>query len=100
MGYDGDAGRTEDNQNSLFAWRGKGERLPIRMQAIGTEFGRNLRMWSLDLAALRQNDLLNESAFLSFARDRGLNVVGVLKGEPGALHRGGFLSADGRRGKE
>ena len=57
-------------------------------------------MWSPDLAMLRQNWLLTESAFLSFARDRGLGVVGVIKGEPGELHRRGFLSADGRNGKD
>lgn len=38
-------------------------------------------MWSPDLAMLRQNWLLTESAFLSFARDRGLGV-GAIKGEP------------------
>jgi hypothetical protein len=74
--------------------------MAIRTQAIGTDFSKNLRTWSRDLAALRQNDLLSESALLSFLRDRGLGVSGVLKGEPGVLHRQGFLSADGRRGKE
>lgn len=43
--------------------------MPIRMQAIGTEFSSYLRMWSRDLAGLRQNDLLGESAFLSIARE-------------------------------
>jgi hypothetical protein len=74
--------------------------MPIRVQAIGTDFSRNLRTWSRNLAALRQNDLLSESAFLSFVRDRGLGVSGVLKGEPGILHGRGLLSADGRSGQD
>jgi hypothetical protein len=87
-----------DNQN--FQAFQDGERLPLRMQSLDTEFSRQLRKWSQDLDVLRQNWLLSESAFLSFARDRGLAVAGVIKGEPGKLHRNGFLSADGRSGKD
>jgi hypothetical protein len=74
--------------------------VPVRAQAIDTAFSRNLRIWSRDLKALRQNWLLGESAFISFARDRGLNLAGVVKGEPGEFHHRGWLSADGRLGKD
>jgi hypothetical protein len=74
--------------------------LPVRTQAIDTEFSKHLRIWSADLTVLRQNGLQTESAFLSFARDRGLNLAGVIKGEPGELHRRGFLSADARSRKD
>lgn len=73
--------------------------MPLRMQSLETEFSRQLRIWSHDLAILRQNWLLSESGFLSFARDRGLAVADVIKGEPSKLHEG-FLSADGRNGKD
>lgn len=74
--------------------------LPPRMQAIETDFSKPMRRWSQDLAVLRQNRLLRESEFLSFARDCGLGVTGILSGEPGKLHREGLLSADGRSGKD
>ena len=89
----------DGNQNSR-AISKDGGLLPLRTQSLDTEFAKERRMWSPDLAMLRQNWLLTESAFLSFARDRGLGVVGVIKGEPGELHRRGFLSADGRNGKD
>jgi len=50
--------------------------------------------WSVDLDDLRQNDLLRESQFLSFAQDRGIRVNGVVFGEPGELHRKGWLRCD------
>jgi hypothetical protein len=43
---------------------------------------------------------MSESALLSFARDCGLNIRGVVKGEPGEFHARGWLSADGRRDKD
>lgn len=67
---------------------------------IDTEFSKHLRNWSTDIAVLRQNWLLNESGFLSFARDRGLGVSGVVNGEPGECHERGWLSADARRGTD
>jgi hypothetical protein len=69
------------------------------MLAIETDFSKPMRRWSQDLAVLHQNRLLRESEFLSFARDCGLAVTGIISGEPGKLHREGFLSADGRSGK-
>ncbi len=51
--------------------------------------------WSQEIALLQQNHLLGESAFISFARDRGLTVRGIIKGEPGDFHREGSLTSDG-----
>jgi hypothetical protein len=51
--------------------------------------------YSSELQILRQNDLLTESRFLSFAKDRGVAVHGVTKGDPGDFHRRGWLDADG-----
>jgi hypothetical protein len=50
--------------------------------------------WSRDLELLRQNDLLSESRFLSFAKDRGISVHGTSKGDPGEFHKRGWLAAD------
>lgn len=68
--------------------------MAIRAQAIETEFSKDLQRWSRDLQVLRQNWLLDESAFMSFARDRGLSISGVVKGEPSEFHARGWLSAD------
>ena len=43
---------------------------------------------------LRQNSLLSESAFLSFASDRGVSISGVTRGDPGEFYRRGWLEAD------
>jgi hypothetical protein len=51
--------------------------------------------WSQDLEQLRQNWLLSENSFLSFARDCGISVRGVITGEPGEFHEQGWLSIDG-----
>jgi hypothetical protein len=51
--------------------------------------------WAADLNELRQNGLMDEGAFLSFARDRGVSVAGVVTGEPGEYHRRGWLPGDG-----
>lgn len=72
--------------------------MPIRKLAVDTEFSKLLRDWSQDLKLLRQNWLLSESSFLSFGRDRGISVRGVVSGEPSEFHKRGWLSADGRRG--
>ena len=47
-----------------------------------------------ELELLRQNRLLKESAFLRFARDRGLPVAGVVTGDPGRFHERGWLVSD------
>jgi hypothetical protein len=47
------------------------------------------------LDVLRQNKLLTESAFLTFAKKRGIPVAGVVKGDPGEFCRYGWLSVDG-----
>ncbi len=72
--------------------------MAVRALAIDTEFSKHLRNWSRDVEALRQNLLMSESTFLSFARDLGLSISGVVKGEPSEFHKRGWLSADGRRG--
>jgi hypothetical protein len=52
--------------------------MALKTLSIDTEFTTNLRKWSQDLKVLRQNQLLSESSFLSFARDRGLAIRGVI----------------------
>ncbi len=52
-----------------------------------------VELWN-QLAILRQNSLLNESSFLSFAQDRGIPVVGVVEGEPGQFVNRGWLGRD------
>ena len=54
-----------------------------------------MEQWSGQLDLLRQNDLLSESRFLSFAKDRGIPVHGVSKGDPGEFYKRGWLEADG-----
>jgi len=71
--------------------------MPTRTLRIDTDFTTYLKKWSTEIAALRQNYLLSESNFLSFAQERGFPVKGVVYGEPGDFHRRQWLSADGRR---
>lgn len=47
-----------------------------------------------DVNALRQNWLLSESQLITFARDRGVMVDGLIVGEPGEFHRTGWLRND------
>lgn len=54
----------------------------------------DLAMWREDLEVLRQNWLLSESDFLTFASERGLSVHGVLEGEPSDFHRKKWLECD------
>ena len=60
-----------------------------------SDFYQYLEEWSQDLELLRQNRLLDESAFIRFARDRGLAVSGVVIGDSGDLHKRGWLTSDG-----
>ena len=60
-----------------------------------SDFHQYLEEWSQDLELLRQNWLLNESAFINFARDRGLTVRGVVTGDLGDFHKRGWLTSDG-----
>ena len=53
-----------------------------------------LQDWREDLEILRQNWLLSESQLITFARDRGVLVDGVIVGEPGEFHRLGWLGSD------
>ena len=51
--------------------------------------------WADEFDLLRQNWLLGESQFLTFAKDRGLPVAGVNTGEPGDFSRRAWLHTDG-----
>lgn len=51
--------------------------------------------WAEELQLLRQNTLLSESSFLSFARDRGIDAQGVISGDPFDFYKRGWLSSDG-----
>lgn len=58
-------------------------------------FEPQLAAWAEHLELLRQNGLLSESRFISFAKDRGVAVRGVVTGDPGDLFRKGWLTSDG-----
>ena len=51
--------------------------------------------WAQDLEVLRQNRLLDEGTFITFARDRGIAISGVVTGDPGTFHQRGWLASDG-----
>jgi len=70
--------------------------MAVRALAVDTDLSKYLHRWSRDLKVLRQNSLLSEPAFLSFARDRGLGVSGAVTGDPSEFYERGWLSADGR----
>ncbi len=53
--------------------------------------------WADDLELLRQNHLLDESAFLTFVKEKGVPVTGVGGGEPSDLQKRGWLTGDGAR---
>jgi hypothetical protein len=53
-----------------------------------------LTEWRNDLDELRQNTLLSESSFLTFAQERGLPVRGVITGDPSEFNKRGWLIAD------
>jgi len=59
------------------------------------DFRQNIQDSSGDLESLRQNWLLSESSFISFARERGVPVSGVISGDPSELHKHGLLTDDG-----
>jgi hypothetical protein len=59
------------------------------------DFHRYVEEWAQDLEMLRQNRLMGESAFITFARDRGIAVSGVVTGDLIDLHKRGWLASDG-----
>jgi hypothetical protein len=59
------------------------------------DFRRYFEEWAQDLEMLRQNRLLNEREFITFARDRGIAVSGAATGDPGSLYGQGWLASDG-----
>jgi hypothetical protein len=56
---------------------------------------RYLQEWSKELDVLRQNHLLDEAQFISFARERDVPVTGLVTGDPGEFHKRGWLTSDG-----
>jgi len=58
-------------------------------------FRHYLEEWNQELEMLRQNRLLGESAFIAFARHRGITVSGMTTGDLGNLHKRGWLASDG-----
>lgn len=55
----------------------------------------NLQDWQEDFNLLRQNDLLDEGQFISFCKERGLPINGIVTGDPGDFHKRGWLTSDG-----
>jgi len=51
--------------------------------------------WSQYLDSLRQNHLLDETSFLRFVNERGIQAWGVCSGDPGDFCKRGWLSSDG-----
>jgi len=68
-------------------------------EGIG-ELRRYIDEWTNDLELLRQNQLLDESSFIRFSRDRGIAVFGVVEGDPGEFNTRGWLPHDGLRENE
>ena len=58
-------------------------------------FRQYLDEWAGVLNSLRQNRLLDESSFIRFARERGLDTSGVCKEGPGDFFKRGWLTGDG-----
>ena len=50
--------------------------------------------WAQQLDSLRQNRLIDESSFIRFANERGINTWGVCTGDPGDFFKRGWLSCD------
>ncbi len=64
-------------------------------QAQLPDFSEHFQELMLTSSLLWQNNLLDEGQLASFARDKGLNVWGVVTGAPGVLHERELLPADG-----
>jgi hypothetical protein len=62
------------------------------------EFRHYLHEWSEEVNLLRQNRLLDEGAFISFAKDCGISVSGVIQGDPHEFNQRGWLFQDGTLG--
>jgi hypothetical protein len=62
---------------------------------VAPDLRRYFGEWAQDLEMLRQNRLMGESAFITFARDRCIAVSGMATGDPAKLHKGGWLASDG-----
>ncbi|MFA5824043.1 MAG: hypothetical protein WC853_13375 [Thermodesulfovibrionales bacterium] len=60
-----------------------------------TDFDQTLKERQEDLDLLRQNGLLDEGSFITFANDHGIPVSGVITGDPGDFFKRNWLSSDG-----
>lgn len=60
-----------------------------------TDFDETLKECQEDLDLLRQNGLLDEGCFITFVKDHGVPVSGVITGDPGDFNRRSWLSSDG-----
>ena len=61
------------------------------------DLAQSLVDWRDGLEPIRQNGLLDEGAFITFAKRRGIAVWGVISGDPGKLFKRGWLASDGVR---
>ena len=56
-----------------------------------------LSAWSDDLGAVEQNHHLDEGALISFVKEHGIPITGVVTGDPGKFNELGWLPHDGTR---
>ncbi len=59
------------------------------------DFYQYLKSWSEDIDLLRQNNLLDESQMVTFAKERGISLHGLGRGDAGIFHARGWLKNDG-----
>ena len=59
------------------------------------DFRRYFEEWANDLEMLRQNKLLDERAFITFARDRGIAVSGISTEDLANMNKQGWIASDG-----
>lgn len=64
------------------------------------DFTAQLNEWEPQLRVLRQNPLLVESNFISFSKEHGIPVDGVITGTPGELKRYDWITCDGTSGDD
>lgn len=63
--------------------------------AHSNEFKNLLEEWSQERDSIRQNNLLDESSFIKFVNERGVEAWGVISGDPGDFCKRGWLTSDG-----
>ncbi len=65
------------------------------MHVISTELYDLIRNWASDLVVLTQTQTLDEAKFLTWCRERAIEISGVVAGDPGEFWRRGWLRAEG-----